>query len=269
MNASLARATSRASGIMAQIPCTGAQKATVCGTLAALSGIMARFHCGEERPMRAVLIAALLMIASPALAAEAPTAPVIEMWGETGVCAARSPGGCSPWSEPTALSIAMGPVAFVRGTFSTTRTCFSLLNGVTSEHNWWQEMAGSNATVVVINLGLQDALAGWDTAYFKDCLTDLLTIAQGYGKIVVIETPNPVTAFGDDRLSNYAAEAIDVALQHGAFVIDQATYIFQYFPDWRSHLGSDGMHPDDSLYIYRATVAVMTLAPLIKMLPHP
>jgi hypothetical protein len=218
--------------------------------------------------MRALLVAALLMIAGPAWPDAAK--PIIAMYGDSttlGTTGSNAIGySTTPKNEPAMLQAAIWPHAIVENRGITGFACYDLMNGKNGSNDWWQEMAASKAAIVTINVGQNDSHQIPDTT-FADCLASLIQIAQNAGKIVAVESPNPSTiSYGFGTVESYAAAAMGAAISNDAYAIDQFTYISQYVPDWSAHL-PDGIHPDAWLYGYKATVALMVLRPTVKRLP--
>lgn len=130
-----------------------------------------------------------------------------------------------------------------------------LLNGLAPYNAPWSyTMSVSPAKVVTINFGMNEAADATETpADFQQNLVQLVTIAQSYGKKVLIETPNrsciPVR---EAALPGYVAAAIAASQQTGAVVIDQ--YAAEANTDWQAHL-TDCVHPDDTLYGFKGSIS--------------
>lgn len=218
--------------------------------------------------MRTLALAAMLCgaLMGPAWAGQ----PIVAMYGDSltaGLTGSSAAGyRVTTKNEPSLLQNALTAIVENHGVSGI--TCFDLLNGGSGiARNWWGEMAASKAVIVTIGVGMNDAFHS-DEEWFKSCLTSLVTVAQGYGKTVVIETPNPLgpsfTQYWRDRLQTFAVDARGVALSSNALVIDQYSYD-QDFAGWESHL-SDDIHPDDALYAYKAMIALCVLGPLVGIL---
>jgi lysophospholipase L1-like esterase len=194
--------------------------------------------------------------------------PIIAMYGDSTTAGWTDSGGITSNNEPALLQAAL-PGVIVENHGISGITCDDLLNGRRSvQQNWWMEMSTSKAAIVTVNLGLNDVFRPENQSFYKASMGVLVRVAQGYGKIVVIETPNPLgpnfTQEWRDRVQSYAADARDAARANDAFIIDQWTYD-QELADWQSHLSATG-HPDDTLYAYKARVALSVLGPLVRTL---
>jgi acyl-CoA thioesterase-1 len=200
--------------------------------------------------------------------------PIIAMYGDSttyGTVFLNGAYSVTANSEPSVLGSLL-PGAIIENHGGGGSTSFDLLNGAGTgrtpqewlPNNWWQEMAASKADIVTINLGMNDAFYT-DENFFKQAITDLVTIARNAGKTVIVETPNPLAGYYTepwrDRVAAYAAEAAAAARAAGATVVDQWAGV-QKMPEWRSHL-PDGIHPDDAMYAFKADLAAAALAPLV------
>lgn len=124
--------------------------------------------------------------------------------------------------------------------------------GLPSHLPWYQEMARSPAHVVSINHSINDRAR--PLADFKATMKTLTLIAQNYGKVVVLETANPIvhgTTFSDTfNLADHAARAQavrEVADETGAILCDQYAYIMDNGYATLAYL-PDGIHPSNALY---------------------
>lgn len=123
----------------------------------------------------------------------------------------------------------------------------------TGGKTWAELMRDSRATVVMLNHGINDhnppsasAAARRTPDQYAACLNDLARIARAAGKIVVFETPNPVSASG---LEVYAQRMRSLASQQGIPLIDQHTYLTGVLAGRDpSALMPDGTHPDQPTY---------------------
>lgn len=136
------------------------------------------------------------------------------------------------------------------------------------EKPWAQEMASSPASIVVINMGLNDAAlinTGWDTvSIYKKTMNQIVQIALSNGKEVFVETPNPRNDTVPDALMVRIAAA-DVAVvkaNPSARLIDERAAILA-LPNWKAHL-SDGLHPDEALYTFKACVDAQAFVPSLS-----
>lgn len=155
-------------------------------------------------------------------------------------------------------------------------TTGSLLNGVAGiSQSWVATMSASTANLVIINEGLNDAsqmYQGLETmAQFTANYTQIIQIAQSYGKIVYIETSNP----RQDSIPESYQETVNAALWNvvasipGTRFISMNQTIVTNFPQWPQHLPGPGLHPDDTLYTYKAIVELYALAPQLTLIPLP
>jgi lysophospholipase L1-like esterase len=219
------------------------------------------------------LISAATLLLSAASSLAAP--PTIAMYGDSTTAGYIGYGfTITPNNEPAYLAYSFwlaGYTAAVENHGIGAITCPQLRDGSGYvPRNWWQEMAASSAAIVTINLGMNDA--GYRDAgrpIFTTCLGTLIDVARGYGKTVVLETPNPRLpgAVGDEgtMVATYATDMRAVAASKGLFIIDQWTYETLYY-DWPSHVAPNGVHPDEAMYAYKATIAFDVLQPLVTAL---
>jgi lysophospholipase L1-like esterase len=137
--------------------------------------------------------------------------------------------------------------------------------------SWVAEMKSSKADIVVINTGLNDAAlarTGWDDmAHVKTRWTQLVKIAIAHGKTVFVETPNPCADGTTDAIVARIADAQAALVREnpGTHLIDQYHEIRRGMPTWATHL-PDGIHPDDTLYTFKAAVEARALIPVLPPL---
>lgn len=117
--------------------------------------------------------------------------------------------------------------------------------------DWATLMQESNATVVILNHGIND-FDGSDVesrtslGEYANCLTELARIARNTQKFVIFETPNPI---GTPGLEEYVQTMRNVASQLSIPVIDQHAYLTQQLGG--ADVGTlmpDSVHPSQSTY---------------------
>lgn len=140
-------------------------------------------------------------------------------------------------------------------------TCMDFLRGQINGASipWEKEMKQSDADIVVMNIGINDVMRKTQSRV-AECYRKLAAITKAHGKLFVIETPNPVTLSWGDQVGDVAKEARD----SGFIVIDQWSAI-QRIPLWNEML-PDGIHPNDTLYRYKAIIAFPLLSKLATTL---
>jgi lysophospholipase L1-like esterase len=117
--------------------------------------------------------------------------------------------------------------------------------------DWTGRMASSNATIVILNHGINDAATGVPMPNYQSCLTGLARAAKNEGKRVIFETPNPIDNGG---LENYVAAMKTVATQENLSVIDQYENLIQSGRAIRD-MCPDGTHPSDAVYVEKGKYA--------------
>jgi acyl-CoA thioesterase I len=136
-----------------------------------------------------------------------------------------------------------------------------LLKGKDGKHRpWAEEMARSNANVVSINYGVNDARLWRDPAkgreacspeVFGDTIQAMVTIARQQGKLVILQEPNPSTIPESTAIiAKYVKAMRAAAKSTGTPIVAQFKYI-RSLPDWES-LYSDDVHPTTDLYRLKA-----------------
>jgi lysophospholipase L1-like esterase len=161
----------------------------------------------------------------------------------------------TPNNEPAVVGAALGTTVVNHGCPGATATNLFWGTGTaTSEGDWFTALVNDPSPTLLLNVGLNDLLRDAPGEYEAN-LAAMIDLAHGFGKTIYVETPNPTT-FAD--MAPIAQEARDVATVHGAGVIDQFAAIQAFVPDWQTHL-PDGIHPDDSLYRFKAVIDIMTL----------
>lgn len=135
--------------------------------------------------------------------------------------------------------------------------------GQWSGRTWAQQMAQSNATVVIINHGINEAIRSLSVSDYRNCLRSLAVTAQSANnKYVIFETPNPIDS-GD--LSPYLSAMRSVAAEINAPVIDQHTYLTNLIGggNLRSFI-PDGTHPSASTYERKGTYSAEEFRKFIR-----
>lgn len=155
---------------------------------------------------------------------------------------------------PTAFAQALptSPLQTVRNKGVSGQTACQLLNA-----DWAGAMATSNATVVIVNHGINDSRAdsGEDITNYKSCLTQIARTATLAGKRVIFETPNPVD---NVTIGGYVIAMREVAAQERLDVIDQYDELMRYMSVNKVDLVSvcpDGLHPTQDIYIRKGQYA--------------
>ena len=126
---------------------------------------------------------------------------------------------------------------------------------------WTQEMAASPANIVVFNFGINDSHEpGMTVQAFDAQVRETISIGQAAGKLMVIETSNPITQNSDALFPQLVADERLVAQQLHVAIIDQFAYLSQL--DWGAYL-SDGVHPTAAGYALKANYTASILGPIL------
>lgn len=126
-----------------------------------------------------------------------------------------------------------------------------------------QQVAKGRADIVVINFGINDAYTpGYSAAKYDADLTEMIRIVKAAGKVVVIETTNPIDNLHNETLWAYQHQASATAQRLGVPVINQWSEMMK-LPDWQSYLG-DKIHPTSRGYEVKAKVSFDVLYPIAK-----
>src|SRR5690606_21796421 len=85
---------------------------------------------------------------------------------------------------------------------------------------WREHMSNSDATVVIINHGINELRGGGDpnVGAYRECLSDWIDSAREADKVVIRETPNPVS---DTRIELIVRAMREVAEEKNVDLIDQ------------------------------------------------
>jgi acyl-CoA thioesterase-1 len=119
-----------------------------------------------------------------------------------------------------------------------------------------------DAQIVVLNFGMNDAHLVYQQDY-QYAMTQLIQQAQAAGKTVVLEEPNPSCDTTREQLLPQFVQVMDgLATQFNLPIIRNYSLILQNIPDWQSQL-TDCIHPDDTLYQYKAYQANQVITPLV------
>jgi lysophospholipase L1-like esterase len=190
-------------------------------------------------------------------------AQVIEYHGDSTVWGyrAETSGERVETPAPTAFDNALENRHTVNNMGLNRSTACDLLEGTGGyQQNWQDYMAASDATVVIINHGIND-MSSYDTARYRSCLNQLVDIAQSADKIVILETPNPVVDASDNRrIIDYVETMRDVAEQQGVYLIDQYAELQEEFAANPTEVCPDGVHPSEEVYIEKGQFAAAEFA---------
>jgi acyl-CoA thioesterase I len=142
-------------------------------------------------------------------------------------------------------------------------TTTELLAGDQYNLPWAQQMAQSQADIVVFNDGMNDANvgSGETPATYQTNLNSLIQTAKAAGKTVVLETPNPSTDPDRAALPDFVIAARTTAQQWDVTVIDQYAQLTGN-PQWDLML-CDGVHPTQAGYDLKATIEFDGLDPVV------
>jgi lysophospholipase L1-like esterase len=126
---------------------------------------------------------------------------------------------------------------------------------------WTQEMAASPADIVVFNFGINDGhQTGMTVQKFDAEVRETVSVGQAAGKLMVIETSNPITQNPDVLLPQLAADEQLIAVQLHVPIVDQFAYLSKL--DWSPYL-SDGVHPTAAGYDLKANYTASILGPIL------
>lgn len=119
---------------------------------------------------------------------------------------------------------------------------------------WTTQMANSKASVVIMQIGIND-MNTYSLTEYTNALTELVKQTRAAGKIMVLETPGPAD---NGALDPFARGMIDVATKLNVPLIDQYTYWTAYMAANNVAIRTlvpDGTHPSDAWYIQKGQYA--------------
>ena len=101
----------------------------------------------------------------------------------------------------------------------------------------------------------------YDTARYGSCLNQLVDIAQAAGKVVILETPNPVVdSDNGQQIGSYVQVMREVAQQQRVDVINQYANLEEAFAADPMGVCPDGVHPSQEVYIGKGKFAAARFA---------
>jgi acyl-CoA thioesterase I len=197
-------------------------------------------------------------------------------WGCTTVTGAPAGGKCetlgyAQTAQPVAAQVqtmlqakyGASVTAVNRGVPGETTT--ELLAGDQYNLPWEQQMAQSQAQIVVFNDGINDsnAASGETQGDYQANLNQIIKVARDAGKTVIVETANPVNdpTGAHDALPQFVAAELITAQQWGLTVIDQFDYL-NGLGNWDSLL-CDPLHPTQDGYNVKAQYEFQGLEPVV------
>lgn len=196
----------------------------------------------------------------------AKVAHIIDYYGDSTVWGYASGSGARV-AKPAPLAfdeaLPVSPDHTVRNEGVNSSDACQLLNGRDGKHPAWeQQMTNSNASIVILNHGINDQWR-YDVNTYKGCLKSLAQTAKSKGKKIIFETPNPTRDSGAGGLDVYVNAMKDVARQENVPVIDQHSYLTNYLQGKSVYtICPDGLHPTDAVYIMKGKYAAQVFATL-------
>lgn len=187
------------------------------------------------------------------------SAQIIEYHGDSTVWGWQSNTNAVRVATPAPSAFAAELPAYhtVRNLGVNGATACDLLDGYGYAQPWAAHMADSDATVVIINHAINDAVheeRRYSPSEYRRCLTRLVDIAKDEGKIVILETPNPIEDDGGAAIGDFVAEMRTIATQEGVNLIDQYDHLQQQ-PWVDMVITPDGLHPTQEIYIEKGRFA--------------
>lgn len=179
------------------------------------------------------------------------------VWGWDGAAAGNRVATPAPTAFLNALPSPPQNVVNNLGVSGT--TACSLLDGTGGYAPWADLMRNSNATHVIVNHAINDEKYYGLTQY-RNCLTQLATIARAEGKQIVFETPNPVA---NAAVSDFVSAMRSVAQAQGVPVIDQHQYLLDQLGSRDlEEMVPDGEHPNQQTYLLKGQYAAQRFTAL-------
>jgi len=188
--------------------------------------------------------------AAPAAAAVAPAKTVrIEaygdstMWGADGGNIPNQASITQPSSAQAALQAGYGSTVTVSNEGVPLSTASTIINGSDGKHlPWTQQMANSTAQIVAVNFAINDAwtVNNESPEQYRALLTEIVTVAKGAGKVVVLVEPNAINdPVNRPNMAAYVTVMRDVAAATGAPLVPNYAY---------PAVTPDNIHPNAATY---------------------
>lgn len=226
--------------------------------------------------IKALLFAAVLLVTG---SQHVSAQTIIGVWGDSttqGWTVETGTATVTPRNEVAQLQTLLQAEGYnvkVENHGSFGATSFDLLNGTGNvPTSFAVAMATTDATFVVIDIGLNDTVPltnGTEKgATYAANIQQLVNIAKAAGKTVFIETANPRT----DSNGAYENQCMWIAVDNlsvyentpGTHWIDVYTAITSFLPNWQNDL-PDGIHPNDTMYAFKAAVEAGVIAPYLSL----
>lgn len=236
-------------------------------------------HFWREIPHHAPLLFGLAMVGcggggSPTSSAHVPVVDVA-MFGDSTQAgySALSPVPTPPAAAVQRLLQQAGLNAAVTSYGVPGSQLYQLLNGADGTGlTWSQKLASTSAAVIVDNHGINDSWLGIETPLedYRASLVAMVEQAKAHGKVMVLETPNPIVPAAQGLRMNLPAHEAkvqamrDVAAATGTVLCDVNQAIKDrglVTLEWIA----DGVHPTQPLYEGAiAQTLAKCLAPLAR-----
>jgi len=135
-----------------------------------------------------------------------------------------------------------------------------LIKGENGQIKFIDDMATSNAHIVMINFGINDAFQGYPAVGWY--MGEIKRIAKLHGKTLIFQTSNPINNPYYQANSDMANNVRYWAGVNNVHLVDNYLNIHNT-PNWTSML-PDGVHPNAQLYQIKANYTNQKLLPLVQ-----
>lgn len=139
-------------------------------------------------------------------------------------------------------------------------TLKDLIKGENGQIKFSTALAASDADIVTLNFGINDAFQGYQS--FTWYLGEAKRLATLYNKTILFQTSNPVNTPYFQATSDLANQIRTWAIATNTKYADNYISILNT-PNWQSML-VDGVHPNQQLYELKAGYTYYVLNPLVQ-----
>jgi hypothetical protein len=128
-----------------------------------------------------------------------------------------------------------------------------------------QRFSATQSKIVIISYALNDAYAGETVSDFSGYLAQAIQTIRDARRQPVLEQPGPTCDSDHPQLAQYAAAIAAAGKQYGVPVIANYNAILG-LSDWRSHMDSTCVLPDEALDVFKASQEIAVITPVIAQL---
>jgi lysophospholipase L1-like esterase len=209
-------------------------------------GLLLQFHILRKLNMTKLLFIVLFLIST---LAHAQSTVTIEAYGDSTTAA-------EAWVLQGRYCVKTTVIS--KGVSGTTYR--DLIAGANGQTKFADAMSTSNADIVMVNFGINDAFQGISSIEWY--LGEVKRITTFYNKTLIIQTSNPINNSYFQANSDMANRIRVWAQANGVWLSDNYNNVLNY-PNWQTLLCPDNVHPNSTGYEFKGYKTFQVVDPLV------